>query len=333
MTSDAFGGRQSTAVRQNWTRAEAEGVYALPFPELIFRAQSVHRASFPVDQVETARLVNIKTGGCPEDCGYCSQSAHYQTGVKASRLMAPEAVTAAAEKAKAAGASRFCMAAAWRSPKSRDLDSVCAMVRSVKDLGLSTCATLGMLTREQAGRLVDAGLDYYNHNIDTSAEYYGEIITTRTIHDRLETLAFARDAGLKLCCGGIVGLGERVDDRIGMLLILAGLDPHPESVPLNMWSEVAGTPVEKTAERPDPISFARLVALARIMMPDSVVRLSAGRHYMSEELQALCFVAGANSIFIGETLLTTQNPDLERDRDLLSRLGMRAAPISKSARA
>jgi biotin synthase len=321
----------ATGIRHDWTRAEAEQLYALPLPDLIFRAQGLHRAYFPSDKVEAARLLNIKTGGCPEDCAYCSQSAHYDTGVKATPLVKQSEVIAAAERAKAAGASRFCMAAAWRSPKQRDLDRVCGMVRSVKEIGLSACATLGMLTRDQAFQLRDAGLDFYNHNIDTSAEFYGRIISTRTIRDRLETLAFAREAGLKLCCGGILGLGEQLEDRLGMLLILAGLDPHPESVPLNLWSEVPGVPVAETANRPDPISMARVVALARVMMPRSVVRLSAGRQYMSDELQALCFIAGANSIFIGETLLTTRNPDQQHDRVLLERLGMQTAPVSPTA--
>ena len=312
-------------IRHDWARAEADALYALPFPDLLFRAQVLHRAHFAPHEVEAAQLLSIKTGGCPEDCGYCSQSAHYETGVKATRLMDAQEVTATAERAKAAGATRFCMAAAWRSPKQRDLDKVCAMVSAVKDMGLSTCATLGMLTTEQAAQLRDAGLDYYNHNIDTSAEFYGAIITTRTLQDRLETLENARSAGLKLCCGGIVGMGERVEDRLGMLLILARLDEHPESVPLNMWSEVEGVPVENTAERPDSIAFARLVAVARIMMPASVVRLSAGRHTMSDELQALCFIAGANSIFIGDELLTTKNPGVDHDSALLSRLGMRTA--------
>lgn len=320
------GAQRAAPVRRDWTRAQAEALYALAFPDLLFQAQTVHRAHFPPDEIEAARLLSIKTGGCPEDCGYCSQSAHYDTGVKASRLMDAQEVTAAAERAKASGATRFCMAAAWRNPKPRDLDKVCSMVSAVRDLGLSTCATLGMLTSEQAVQLRDAGLEYYNHNIDTSAEFYGEIITTRTIQERLATLGHARAAGLKLCCGGIVGLGERVEDRLGMLLILACLDEHPESVPINMWSEVEGVPVEKTADRPDPIAFARLVAVARIMMPASVVRLSAGRHYMSDELQALCFVAGANSIFIGDELLTTKNPGQDHDQDLLGRLGMKTAP-------
>jgi biotin synthase len=312
------------AVRFDWTRAEAEALYALPFPELLHRAQLVHRESFDPTEVETASLLSIKTGGCPEDCGYCSQSASFDTGVKATRLMDPGVVVGRAAEAKAAGAGRFCMGAAWRSPKDRDMDQVCEMVAGVKALGMSTCVTLGMLTRPQADRLKAAGLDYYNHNVDTSPEFYGRIITTRTLQDRLETLGHVRAAGIKVCCGGIVGLGEAVDDRLGLLLLLAGMDPHPESVPLNLWNEVAGTPVMATAETPDPIAFVRLVAVARILMPCSVVRLSAGRQMMSDELQALCFVAGANSIFLGEVLLTTANPGVDRDARLLEKLGLRA---------
>ncbi|WP_422679834.1 biotin synthase BioB [Chelatococcus albus] len=314
---------QHEEARHDWTRAEAEALHALPLPDLLFAAQQVHRRHFDATRVETASLLSIKTGGCPEDCGYCSQSAHYRTGVKATRLMDQDAVLAAAAAAKAAGAARFCMAAAWRNPKPRDLERVAAMVTAVKALGLETCATLGMLTPEQAGRLKDAGLDYYNHNVDTSPEYYAEIITTRTLDDRLETLANVRAAGLKVCCGGIVGLGEGQDDRVGMLLLLASLPEHPESVPLNLWNEVDGVPVKAQAERPDPIAFVRLVALARLMLPRSVIRLSAGRQYMSDELQTLCFLAGANSIFLGDILLTTKNPERQRDADLLARLGMR----------
>jgi biotin synthase len=320
-------------LRHDWSRLEVEDIYNLPFPDLMFQAQSLHRAHFQTDEIETARLLNIKTGGCPEDCGYCSQSAHYETGVEAGRLMKSDDVLDAARQAKEAGASRFCMAAAWRNPKQRDLDRVCDMVRGVKQLGLSTCATLGMLTAEQARQLKAAGLDLYNHNIDTSAEFYDKIITTRTIQDRLDTLGHARQAGLKLCCGGIVGLGESVDDRLGMLLILAGLDPHPESVPVNMWSEVDGVPVARTHEPPDPIAFVRIVATARILMPRSVVRLSAGRHAMSDEWQALCFLAGANSIFIGDKLLTTPNPGRDRDGALMERLAMRTTGVPASATA
>ena len=308
--------------RHDWTRAESETLHDLPFADLIFRAQGIHRRNFDPNHVETASLLSIKTGGCPEDCGYCSQSAHYETGVKATRLMDRSAVVATARRARDAGASRFCMAAAWRNPKDKDLDRVCEMVSAVKDLGMETCATLGMLTEDQARRLQQAGLDFYNHNVDTSPEFYGRIITTRTMQDRIDTLGHARNAGLKVCCGGILGMGEQVGDRLGMLMLLANLTVHPESVPINLWNEVKGVPVNDTAERPDPIALVRLIAVARIMMPKSVVRLSAGRQYMTDEWQALCFVAGANSIFIGDVLLTTKNPQTDRDAKLLGRLGM-----------
>jgi biotin synthase len=317
--------REATAIRGDWDRAEAEALYALPFADLMFRAQSIHRANFDPNHVETASLLSIKTGGCPEDCGYCSQSAHYDTGLKATRLMDQAAVVATAQRAKEAGATRFCMAAAWRNPKDRDLDQVCEMVSAVKGLGMETCVTLGMLTPQQATRLHDAGLDFYNHNVDTSPEFYDKIITTRTLQDRIDTLAHVRDAGVKVCCGGIVGMGERVEDRLGMLVLLANLPSHPESVPINLWNEVKGVPVNDTAERPDPIDLVRLIAVARILMPKSVVRLSAGRQYMTDELQALCFLAGANSIFIGDVLLTTKNPQRDRDADLLDRLGIKSA--------
>jgi biotin synthase len=319
-------GMKSSAetIRHDWNRAEADVLYALPFSDLMFQAQSVHRAYFDPNHVETASLLSIKTGGCPEDCGYCSQSAHYDTGLKATKLMAQADVVATARRARDAGASRFCMAAAWRNPKDRDLDAVCNMVRAVKGLGLETCATLGMLTPAQAARLRDAGLDFYNHNVDTSPEFYDKIITTRTLQDRLDTLSHAREAGLKVCCGGIIGMGEEVEDRLGMLVLLANLADHPESVPINLWNEVKGVPVNDTAERPDSIALARLVAVARILMPRSVVRLSAGRQYMTDELQALCFLAGANSIFIGDVLLTTKNPQTARDTDLLNRLGVKS---------
>jgi biotin synthase len=315
--------------RRQWTRAEAEALYALPFADLMFQAQTVHRRNFDPNHVETASLLSIKTGGCPEDCGYCSQSAHYDTDVKATRLMDQARVVEAARRARDAGATRFCMAAAWRNPKNRDLDRVCDMVSAVKDLGMETCATLGMLTPEQAARLREAGLDFYNHNVDTSPEFYDKIITTRTLQDRIDTLAHARDAGLKLCCGGIIGMGEQVEDRLGMLLLLTNLPSPPESVPINMWNEVKGVPVNDTAERPDPISLVRLVAVARILMPNSVVRLSAGRQYMTDELQALCFLAGASSIFIGDVLLTTKNPQRNRDAELLHRLGIKSGLASR----
>jgi biotin synthase len=272
--------------------------------------------------VQISTLLSIKTGGCPEDCAYCPQSVKYDTGVKAEKLMSLEAVLAEARAAKAGGASRFCMGAAWRSPKDRDLDQVCAMVEGVKALGLETCVTLGMLEAAQAQRLKAAGLDYYNHNLDTSPEYYDEIITTRTYQDRLDTLGAVRDAGIHVCCGGIVGMGEGLDDRIGMIATLASLPVHPESVPINMLVRVEGTPLGD--ERPlDPFDFVRTIAVARICMPASVVRLSAGREDMSEETQALCFLAGANSIFYGPKLLTTPNPERDRDMALLDKLGMR----------
>jgi biotin synthase len=311
--------------RHNWTRNEAEAIYNLPFADLIFQAQTIHRSVFDPNAIELASLLSIKTGGCPEDCAYCSQSVHYETGVKATRLMDHDSVVATAQRARDAGAGRFCMAAAWRNPKDRDLERVCKMIGAVKSLGMETCATLGMLTAEQARRLHDSGLDFYNHNLDSSAEYYGRIITTRTLQDRIDTLDHVRAAGLKVCCGGIVGMGEEVEDRLGMLLLLANLSQHPESVPINLWNKVEGVSVNETADRPDPIALVRLIAVARIMMPRSVVRLSAGRQYMTDELQALCFVAGANSIFIGDVLLTTKNPQRDRDAELLNRLGIKSS--------
>ncbi|MBX6327934.1 MAG: biotin synthase BioB [Pseudolabrys sp.] len=314
--------RHAAVLRHDWTREEVRALFALPFPELVFRAAAVHRVNFDPTEVQISTLLSIKTGGCPEDCAYCPQAARYKTGVKAERLMDLDAVLAAARAAKAAGASRFCMGAAWRSPKDRDLDAVCAMVEGVKALGLETCVTLGMLTAGQARRLKASGLDYYNHNLDTSPEYYGQIITTRTYQDRLETLGHVRDAGIHVCCGGIVGMGESLEDRIGMIATLASLPVHPESVPINLLVRVEGTPLAR-ASRLDPLDFVRTVAVARICMPGSVVRLSAGRDDMSEEMQALCFLAGANSIFYGPRLLTTPNPDCDRDLALLGKLGLR----------
>jgi biotin synthase len=299
-------------------------LFALPFPELIFRAQCVHRHHFDPQQVQISTLLSIKTGGCPEDCAYCPQSARYETGVHAEKLMKVDTVVAEAEAARNAGASRFCMGAAWREPKERDLDRVCEMVAHVKALGLETCATLGMLTRAQAQKLKSAGLDYYNHNLDTSPEYYGAIITTRTYRERLDTLDHVREAGIAVCCGGIIGMGEGVEDRIGLLITLANLHPHPESVPINMLVKVEGTPLVG-AEGVDPIDFVRTIAVARIAMPKSVVRLSAGREDMSDEMQALCFLAGANSIFYGPKLLTTANPERDRDSRLFDKLGL--APL------
>jgi biotin synthase len=310
------------APRHDWTREEIARLFALPFPELVFRAALVHRENFDPAEVQISTLLSIKTGGCPEDCAYCPQSAQYDTGVRAEKLMDLDAVLAEARAAKQAGAQRFCMGAAWRAPKARDLDAICAMVEGVKALGLETCATLGMLTGAQARRLKDAGLDYYNHNLDTSPEYYGAIITTRTYQDRLDTLEHVRAAGIHVCCGGIVGMGEGLADRVGMIATLANLPRHPESVPINMLVRVEGTPLAR-AQALDPLDFVRTVAVARIVMPASVVRLSAGREEMSEECQALCFLAGANSIFYGPKLLTTPNPDRDRDRALLDKLGMR----------
>jgi len=307
--------------RHDWTREELRALFDLPLPELIFRAQSIHRENFDSDAVQISTLLSIKTGGCPEDCAYCPQSAQYETGVRAEKLMPLDVVLDEARVAREAGASRFCMGAAWRSPKERDLEQVCAMVEGVKTLGLETCATLGMLTAAQARKLKAAGLDYYNHNLDSSPEFYGKIITTRTYDDRLETLERVRAAGIRVCCGGIVGMGETREDRVGMIAMLATLPAHPESVPINMLVRVAGTPL---ADLPslDPIEFVRTIAVARIAMPRSVVRLSAGREEMSEETQALCFLAGANSIFYGPKLLTTPNSDQSRDRALMRRLGL-----------
>jgi biotin synthase len=308
-------------IRHDWTRDDVRALFALPFPDLMFEAQRIHRMHFAAREVQISTLLSIKTGGCPEDCAYCPQSVHYDTGVTAAKLMDLDAVFAEASAARAAGASRFCMGAAWRAPKDRDLDSVCAMVEGVKALGLETCATLGMLTAPQARQLKAAGLDYYNHNIDTSPEYYGRIITTRVYQDRLDTLAHVRDAGILVCCGGIVGMGESLEDRVGMIVTLACLPMHPESVPINMLVRVEGTPLG-SREPLDPIDFVRTIAVARITMPASVVRLSAGREDMSPETQALCFLAGANSIFYGPKLLTTPNPAPNRDARLLDRLGM-----------
>ena len=310
-----------SATRHDWTRDEVAALIALPFPELLFRAQTVHRARFDPTEVQISTLLSIKTGGCPEDCGYCSQSVHHESGLKASKLMQVEAVLAEARAAKAGGASRFCMGAAWRSPKDHDLEAVCAMIEGVKGLGLETCVTLGMLSGPQAGRLREAGLDYYNHNLDTSPEYYGSVITTRTYQDRLDTLSHVRDAGINVCCGGIIGLGESEDDQASLIATLACLPQHPESVPINLLVRVAGTRLED-AVPVDPISFVRIIAAARITMPASMVRLSAGRESMSDEAQALCFLAGANSIFYGPRLLTTPNAVESQDMRLLDRLGM-----------
>jgi|SRR5579859_45483 len=308
-------------IRHDWSSDETAVIYDSPFMDLVFRAQTIHRTVFDPNKVQFSRLLNIKTGGCPEDCGYCSQSAHHDVVLRASKLMDPKQVIEEAKAALAAGATRYCMGAAWRSPKSRDMDPVIEMVKGVKALGMETCMTLGMLSRDQAQRLADAGLDYYNHNIDTSERFYGSIIRTRTFGNRLETLRNVHDAGMKVCCGGILGLGEEPLDRVEMLRTLANLPEHPESVPINMLIPIEGTPLAK-AEPIDPISFVRTVALARILMPLSDVRLSAGRAAMTDEMQALCFLAGANSIFIGDTLLTATNPSEGKDHQLLRRLGM-----------
>jgi biotin synthase len=308
-------------VRHDWTRAEAQAIHDLPFNELLFRAASVQRSNFDPNKVQLARLLSIKTGGCAEDCGYCSQSAHHASGLKASKLMQVERVVAEARKAKAEGATRYCMGAAWRQPKDRDMEAVVAMVQGVKALGMETCMTLGMLSETVVVQLMDAGLDYYNHNIDTSERFYTEIIKTRTFADRLDTLARVREAGIKVCSGGILGLGETVEDRIDMLVTLAKLDEHPERVPINMLIPIPGTPLEGQ-KKIDPIAFVRVIALARVMMPASFVRLSAGRTEMSDEMQALCFFAGANSIFCGETLLTADNPGEDKDQALFKKLGI-----------
>lgn len=315
-------------IRTDWSIEEARVIHALPFPDLMHRAQDIHRHYFDPTVIETASLLSIKTGGCPEDCGYCSQSAHHDTGVKATKLMDVDDVLKAARRAKTSGAQRFCMGAAWRSPKNRDMEKLCAMVKGVREMGLETCMTLGMLSPEQVAQLKAAGLDFYNHNIDTSPEYYREIATTRTMEDRLETVEHVRKGGIKVCCGGILGMGEKLEDRISMLVTLATLPAHPDSVPINLWNEIDKTPVQQRAQPVDPFALVRTIALARILMPQSVVRLSAGRTGMSEELQALCFLAGANSIFVGDVLLTTGNPAAWQDQSMIDRLGMRFAPTN-----
>jgi biotin synthase len=308
-------------LRHDWTAVEASALFSLPFNDLIFRAQGAHRAYFHANTVQLSSLLSVKTGGCPEDCAYCPQSARHKGSVEAGKLMDVDEVLAEAARAKESGATRFCMGAAWRTPKDRDLDKVCDMVAGVRALGLETCATLGMVTEGQAERLKTAGLDYYNHNIDTSEEFYGKIITTRDYRDRLDTLAAVRSADIKVCCGGIVGMGESRADRAGMLVTLANLPIHPESVPVNLLVRTEGTPLAG-ADDFDSIEFVRTIAAAKIMMPASVIRLSAGREGMSEELQALCFLAGAGSIFAGPKLLTTPNPSLDKDHALFERLGL-----------
>jgi biotin synthase len=310
-------------IRNDWTLAEVAELFDLPFMDLVFQAQSVHRTFQAPNSVQVSTLLSIKTGACPEDCAYCPQSLRFDTGLQPSELLELQEVTARAAAARESGATRFCMGAAYRSPKPKDLRKVVAMIGAVKSLGLQTCATLGMLTPQQALELKDAGLDYYNHNLDTSARYYQEIISTRTYQDRLDTLQAVRDAGINVCCGGIVGMGEQQQDRVELLHTLATLPAHPQSVPINQLVRVAGTPLAE-AETLDPFDFVRMIAVARILMPLSHVRLSAGRAQMSDELQALCFMAGANSIFYGEKLLTTGNPDTEHDNELFRRLKISA---------
>ena len=307
--------------RTNWTVAQIEGLFASPFNDLLMQAQQVHRANFDPNEVELATLLSVKTGGCPEDCGYCPQAARYHTGVESEPTLPLDVVLEHARAAKDSGATRFCMGAAWRQPKQRDIERVSAMVSAVKAMGLETCATLGMLDDGQARQLKDAGLDYYNHNIDTAPDYYGEIVTTRDYQDRLDTIQHVRDAGINVCCGGIVGMGETRTQRAGLIAQLANLDPYPESVPINNLVQVPGTPLNGVTAI-DPLEFVRTVAVARIAMPGARVRLSAGRRELGDGIQALCFLAGANSIFYGDKLLTTGNPEVEADRDLFARLGL-----------
>ncbi|NTZ09424.1 MULTISPECIES: biotin synthase BioB [Burkholderia] len=309
---------------QRWRVADVVALFELPFNDLMFRAQQVHREHFDANAVQLSTLLSIKTGGCEEDCGYCSQSSHHDTGLKAEKLMDVDTVLDAARAAKANGASRFCMGAAWRNPKERHMPALTEMVRGVKELGLETCMTLGMLEDEQAQQLADAGLDYYNHNLDTSPEFYGQVISTRTYQDRLDTLDRVRDAGINVCCGGIIGMGESRRERAGLISQLANLNPYPESVPINNLVAIEGTPLEGTAPL-DPFEFVRTIAVARITMPKAVVRLSAGREQLDDAMQAMCFLAGANSMFYGDQLLTTSNPQTQRDRALFERLGIRAS--------
>ncbi len=318
------------SVRHDWRLDEVQALFSLPFNDLIFRAQTVHRANFDPNEIQVSSLLSIKTGSCSEDCGYCPQSARHDSDLTPEALMPVDEVLKAAQRAKDEGASRFCMGAAWRQPKDKDVERVVEMVQGVKDLGLETCVTLGMLTDEQTARLKEGGLDYYNHNLDTSEEYYSEVITTRTYQDRLDTLGRVRDAGINVCCGGIVGMGENPDDRAKLLIELANLPKHPESVPINMLVQVQGTPL-MGVESLDPLEFVRTIAVARILMPESRVRLSAGRTDMNDEMQALCFLAGANSIFYGEKLLTTDNPQANQDQLLFKRLGIHTGGSNYSA--
>lgn len=312
----------SIKIRYDWSVEEVRSLFSLPFPELIFQAQTVHRSVFDPTKIQISSLLSIKTGGCPEDCAYCPQSvSHQEHSLGTEKLLTIEYVLNEAKKAKAAGATRFCMGAAWRSPKEHEIDIVCTMIEGVKKLGLETCVTLGMLNEQQAVKLRNAGLDYYNHNLDTSANYYSQIITTRTYQDRLDTLSHVRNAGIRICCGGIIGMGESETDRASLITTLATLPQHPESVPINLLVRVEGTPLAKV-DMFDPLEFVRMVAVSRITMPRSYVRLAAGRKEMSDEAQALCFLAGANSIFYGENLLTTPNAHMIHDRSLLEKLGM-----------
>ncbi|EOK5717844.1 biotin synthase BioB [Vibrio parahaemolyticus] len=315
-------------VRHNWTHAEVRDLMEKPFMDLLFEAQLVHRQYQQTNHVQVSTLLSIKTGACPEDCKYCPQSVRYTTDIEKERLMEVERVLDAAQKAKNAGSTRFCMGAAWKNPKERDMPHLTDMIKGVKDMGLETCMTLGMLTPEQAKQLANAGLDYYNHNLDTSPEFYGNIITTRTYQDRLDTLSHVRDAGMKICSGGIIGMGESANDRAGLLVELANLPTHPESVPINMLVKVKGTPLE-TVDDVEPFDFIRLIAIARIMMPQSAVRLSAGRENMNEQMQALCFMAGANSVFYGCKLLTTPNPSEDKDMMLFKKLGINSQEVSQ----
>lgn len=317
----------SLSIRHDWQAAEVQALFEMPFNDLLFMAQQVHRQHFDPNQVQVSTLLSIKTGACPEDCKYCPQSARYDTGLEKERLLEIEQVIERAKEAKAAGSTRFCMGAAWRNPRDRDMPYVTKMVEEVKKLGLETCMTLGMLSREQAQSLKQAGLDYYNHNLDTSPEFYGDIITTRTYQDRLDTLEHVREVGMNVCSGGIVGMGEQVKDRVGLLVALANLPQHPQSVPINMLVKVKGTPLDSVDDL-DAFEFIRTIAVARIMMPASYVRLSAGRENMNEQTQALCFMAGANSIFYGCKLLTTPNPETDADQMLLRKLGMRTETLA-----
>jgi len=321
MTATVHTLQSAKAIRHDWRLTEVLALFAQPFNDLLFQAQSVHRAHFDANRVQVSTLLSIKTGACPEDCKYCPQSGHYNTGLEREKLMQVQQVIDAAKRAKEIGSTRFCMGAAWKHPSAKDFPYVLEMVKGVKALGMETCMTLGKLSREQSEALATAGLDYYNHNLDTSPEFYSNIITTRTYSERLQTLSYVRDAGMKICCGGILGMGESTDDRAKLLIQLANLPEHPESVPINMLVKVQGTPLEN-AEAVDPFDFIRMLAVARIMLPKSHVRLSAGREQMNEQMQALAFLAGANSIFYGEKLLTTANPQAEKDMQLFARLGI-----------